>query len=207
MRKTSLSWFLGAGIGIVTLGVFSGGASAQFAQGEKPHVAPSLWHPDSNRQSPSDIGVRAHTNVVKVVLPEANAKPSKASAASGVGPDTVPASGYYFETPSSLACIYGFVTVVTGCNPNTLTQVVTGGSGLAIAIVDAYDNPDAASDLVRQPVWLARASQRASSCLRLGLTTGVEYRVGAGVVVGHRVGSRDVSFIQALSGRGGVQLL
>ena len=50
-------------------------------------------------------------------------------------------------SPSSLACIYGFVTVVTGCNPNTLTQVVTGGSGLAIAIVDAYDNPDAASDL------------------------------------------------------------
>src|SRR6476646_5802273 len=147
MRKTSLSWFLGAGIGIVALGAFSGGASAQFAQGEKPHVAPSLWHPDSNRQGPSDIGVRAHTNVVKVILPEVNAKPSKASAASGVGPDTVPASGYYFETPSSLACIYGFVTVVTGCNPNTLTQVVTGGSGLAIAIVDAYDNADAASDL------------------------------------------------------------
>ena len=147
MRKTSLSWFLGAGIGIVALGVLSGGASAEFAQGAKPHVAPSLWHPDSNRQSPSDIGVRAHTNVVRVILPEANAKPSKASPASGVGPDTVPASGYYFETPSSLACIYGFVTVVTGCNPNTLTDVVTGGAGLAIAIVDAYDNPDAASDL------------------------------------------------------------
>src|SRR6516165_10779013 len=95
----------------------------------------------------SDIGVHAHTNVVRVILPEPNAKPSKASAASGVGTDTVPFSGYYFETPSSLACIYGFVTFVTGCNPNTLTSVVTGGAGLAIAIVDAYDNPDAASDL------------------------------------------------------------
>jgi hypothetical protein len=75
MRRTSLSWFLGAGIGIVALGVLSGSASTQFAQGAKPHAAPSLWHPDSNRQNPSDIGVRAHTNVVRAILPEANAKP------------------------------------------------------------------------------------------------------------------------------------
>ena len=202
MRKTSLSWFLGAGIGIVALGVLSGGASAQFAQGVKPHVAPSLWHPDSNRQSPSDIGVRAHTNVVRVVLPEANAKPSKASPASGVGPDTVPASGYYFETPSSLACIYGFVTVVTGCNPNTLTDVVTGGVRPRHRDRRRLRQPrrSVGSGDVRHPVWLAGASRRVASCLCLRLTTGGKHRVGARVVIGYRVGSRDVSCSQDLSG-------
>ena len=181
MRKTSLSWFLGAGIGIVALGVLSGGASAQFAQGAKPHVAPSLWHPNSNRQSPSDIGVRAHTNVVRVILPEANAKPSKASPASGVGPDTVPASGYYFETPSSLACIYGFVTVVTGCNPNTLTQSSRAAQASPSRSSTPTTTPTQLSDLddVRQPVRLAGPSRRVASCLRFRLTTGGRHRVGA----------------------------
>jgi subtilase family serine protease len=55
-------------------------------------------------------------------------------------------SGYYAETPASLACLYGLVTVTSGCNPVTLTTVATGGSK-AIAIVDAYDYPTALTDL------------------------------------------------------------
>jgi subtilase family serine protease len=50
------------------------------------------------------------------------------------------------ETPASLACVYGLTAQVAGCNPETLTTVATGGSR-TIAIVDAYDNPNAASDL------------------------------------------------------------
>jgi subtilase family serine protease len=59
-----------------------------------------------------------------------------------------PASGYAFATPASLACIYGLVSTVTGCNPNSLTSTSnpTGGSK-AIAIVDAYHYPYALSDL------------------------------------------------------------
>ena len=57
-----------------------------------------------------------------------------------------PISGYYAETPASLACLYELVTVTTGCNPGTLTKVATGGSK-AIAIVDAYDYPTALADL------------------------------------------------------------
>jgi subtilase family serine protease len=51
-----------------------------------------------------------------------------------------------FETPASLACVYGVTKHTAGCNPMTLTTVANGGGGM-IAIVDAYDNPNAASDL------------------------------------------------------------
>jgi kumamolisin len=57
-----------------------------------------------------------------------------------------PYSGYGYETPASLSCIYDLLTVVSGCNPNTVTTPPTGGSK-AIAVVDAYDNPFAGSDL------------------------------------------------------------
>jgi kumamolisin len=54
--------------------------------------------------------------------------------------------GGYFETPASLTCVYKQVKVVTGCSPAVVTAVSTHGSR-AIAIVDAYDDPNAASDL------------------------------------------------------------
>ncbi|HTX76397.1 MAG TPA: S53 family peptidase [Terracidiphilus sp.] len=57
-----------------------------------------------------------------------------------------PYTGYLFETPESIACVYGLVTAVAGCNPNTAVNVPAGGSK-TIAIVDAYDDPSAAGDL------------------------------------------------------------
>jgi len=60
-----------------------------------------------------------------------------------VGP---PFTGYLAETPASLGCVYNAVSVTAGCNPNTVTTNPSGGSR-AIAIVDAYDYPTAASDL------------------------------------------------------------
>jgi subtilase family serine protease len=61
-----------------------------------------------------------------------------------IGP---PHSGYLTETPASLACIYKQgVTPASGCNPNVVTTVPSGGAR-AIAIVDAYDYPTAAADL------------------------------------------------------------
>ena len=59
---------------------------------------------------------------------------------------TQPVSGYFAETPASLACLYGLVSATSGCNPETLTAVAAGGSK-AIAIVDAYDYPTALADL------------------------------------------------------------
>lgn len=65
----------------------------------------------------------------------------------GFTPDELPPfSGYAYETPASLACVYGLAPHTKGCNPNSTTQNSTGGSQ-TIAIVDAYDDPNAAADL------------------------------------------------------------
>lgn len=88
--------------------------------------------PDSSIVRPEDRGVRAHTNIHMFVP-------------AGRTPGSSQPYGSY-ETPASLACLYGVTTKVTGCNPQTLTKVATTGAR-AIAIVDAYDDPNAASDL------------------------------------------------------------
>ena len=50
------------------------------------------------------------------------------------------------ETPASLACVYKLVHQVSGCPISGTTQNPAGGSRV-VAIVDAYDNPDAEADL------------------------------------------------------------
>lgn len=58
-----------------------------------------------------------------------------------------PFTGFLFETPASLACVYRLVeTHDRGCNPNVTTANPTGGNH-AIALVDAFDDPTAVSDL------------------------------------------------------------
>lgn len=100
-------------------------------------VGGKVFTPDSSIERPSDFGKRAHTNI-HVFLPT---KPMRN--AQPLGP---PFSGFAFETPASLACVYHLATVVAGCNPNTVTKNPTGGAKM-IAIVDAFDAPNAASDL------------------------------------------------------------
>jgi kumamolisin len=90
--------------------------------------------PASSQSKASDAGVRAHTDF-EVFVPD-TLQPDEAP----------PLSGYAYETPASLACVYRLVPVTFGCNPNTVTANPTGGSK-RIAIVDAYDDPEAASDL------------------------------------------------------------
>jgi kumamolisin len=100
-------------------------------------ISGKVFTPDSSIEKPGDLGKRAHTTI-RVFLPTQplqNAQP--------FGP---PFSGYAYETPASLACVYHLAAVVAGCNPNTATKNPTGGSKM-IAIVDAYDAPFAASDL------------------------------------------------------------
>ena len=93
--------------------------------------------PQSNHHTPSDAGVRAHTNL-RVLVPDSGR----------LSPDELPpASGYGFETPASLACIYGLVSPWTGCNPNDPTATDASGGSNSIAIVVAYDDPTAADDL------------------------------------------------------------
>jgi subtilase family serine protease len=96
-------------------------------------VPGTLVIPASSRTNAADKGKRAHTNF-RYIVPV------------GSSPADIPAYGYGYETPASLACIYQLVTPVAGCNPNAVTAVPNGGGG-TIAIVDAYHDPAAYGDL------------------------------------------------------------
>ena len=94
--------------------------------------------PNSSIEKPTDLGRFAHTNI-QVFLPKELSREQTS------GP---PYAGYAYETPASLACVYGLVTAVAGCNPNQAIRLPAGGSRM-IALVDAYDAPNAASDLAK----------------------------------------------------------
>jgi hypothetical protein len=91
--------------------------------------------PQSSIERPEDAGFRMHTNT-KVFVPAGRE-------VSSIAPDDT-----FSETPASLAGVYGVGKAYTGCSPATGTtaNLASGGWG-AIALVDAYDDPKAASDL------------------------------------------------------------
>ena len=96
----------------------------------------SVVIPASSVLNPADLGVRAHSNVRYMTFGKATVSANSLA----------PYGGYFFETPQSLACIYHVVTPISNCNPNNTTNTPSGGSN-AIAVVDAYDDPTAVSDL------------------------------------------------------------
>lgn len=121
-------------------GEVQAGVVAGRAFGSVPATAPSVLRgrvfvPQSSMVAAEDKGKRAHTNV-RLMIPVDDANPF----------ETPPYSGYLYETPASLACIYGLVTQISGCDPNLTVNQPTGGSQ-TIAVVDAYDNPTVAGDL------------------------------------------------------------
>jgi len=105
--------------------VFASATPAAFAQSGDRYFVPA-----SGIERPEDIGVRAHTNII-FVLPEKIE----------IGENGAPIA----ENPLSLACIYHLVAATKGC-PKT-SKIVPNGGTKAIALIDAYDNPDAATDL------------------------------------------------------------
>jgi subtilase family serine protease len=108
------------------------------AQVVPAHKKGSVVIPTSSLTQPGDEGLRAHTNARFFV--SASASNSRVEIS---GP---PEQGLNFETPASLACIYGLVAASQGCNPNVVKVVASGGSR-AIALVDAYNYPNALADL------------------------------------------------------------
>src|SRR2546421_5011939 len=111
--------------------------SAAQNQSRKGHVV----IPESSVEPPGDIGVKAHTHL-RIMMPEGGLFTGTPQ------PNELPPfPGYFFETPASIACIYRLVPHSRpGCDPNETTQNPTGGSG-AIAVVGAFDTPNAALDL------------------------------------------------------------
>jgi subtilase family serine protease len=117
------------------------GTQAEQTSPAQPEFQPLIFRPEgeviipeSSVVHPEDAGIRMHTNhliFVPAGRPLASAKPDFTFA----------------ETPASMGCVYGVGPIYAGCNPATGgTNHPSGGWG-AIAIVDAYDNPNAASDL------------------------------------------------------------
>lgn len=100
--------------------------------------------PASSIAKPGDAGKRAHTNI-RYFVPEGGFKTPQPQA---IG--APPYSGYFYETPASLGCIYHLTTAKVsqqGCDPNVVTGANPTGGSNAIAIVDAFDDPTAVSDL------------------------------------------------------------
>jgi kumamolisin len=89
--------------------------------------------PASSVQRPEDAGRFAHTNY-KIFQPAGRNL-------ADVNPDNT-----FAEYPASLACVYKVGPNYAGCKPANNGKVATGGWG-AIALVDAYDDPNAAADL------------------------------------------------------------
>ncbi len=116
----------------IAVALLAGCASMAWAQ-----TAGGIVIPSSSIPSPNG----AHTNIEIMVDPTlATATPQ----IPGVpGP---PLTGYGYNTPASLGCVYSLVLPqVPGCNPNLAYMNPSGGSH-AIAVVDAYDDPDAPGD-------------------------------------------------------------
>jgi kumamolisin len=128
---------------ILSLGVLSFLGLTQSGAAQAPRMKMHVVVPQSSVAHPGDAGVIAHTNL-RLTMPEGgpiaidpNAQPN----------ELPPLPGVFFETPASLACVYRLVKhPLPGCNPDQTTQTATGGSR-AIAIVDAFDDPNAAGDL------------------------------------------------------------
>jgi kumamolisin len=113
--------------------------AAGWASGAPGQISVTI--PPSSTSKPSDAGVVSHTNIQITAPPAFFTAPR----APNGGP---PFAGYFYEDPASLACIYNLIpTFDNTCNPNnTRLSNPTGGSR-AIAVVDAYDDPNAESDL------------------------------------------------------------
>ncbi len=113
--------------------------------GQRP--TPNWGIPESSVHRPEDDGLRAHTTIVFRSL-DGTDKPTRLSSPADTLRFGPMATDQVEETPQSLGCIYLSSPKSTGCVPNYGKShgPSAGGSG-AIALVDAYDDPTAASDL------------------------------------------------------------
>ena len=107
-----------------------------------PVSSTSMFVPESSVVRSEDAGRRAHTNYV---LRTINGSKPQPMARPGIGPLT---NGTFPEIPASLACVYKVGPTYTGCSPASPyhTTFPNGGSNV-IVLVDAFDNPNATSDM------------------------------------------------------------
>jgi subtilase family serine protease len=123
---------------VIAATLFAGFASTALAQSATPGGGKSVTIPISSTANALDAGERAHTNIQILASPgDFSGSPQF------YGP---PFAGLFYEDPASIACIYNLQPQVPGCNPNGVFLNPNGGRK-ALAIVDAYDDPNAYADL------------------------------------------------------------
>jgi subtilase family serine protease len=144
-------------LGLVTVILFAMAAIAQVGSTgrvsqeqlvSRTPQAGNVFVPDSSKAAPAGF---AHTNYV--LASEDGKKPAPMSAPTprsivspSVGNDALVLEQLY-ETPNSMGCLYAKNPVSAGCIPFSVAGGPSAAGYGAIAIVDAYDNPDAASDV------------------------------------------------------------
>jgi kumamolisin len=120
--------------------MLAGCATTALAQAPSPARGGSVVRlPSSSIPNAGDPGHRVHTNLQIL----ASSDELSGETPQFFGP---PFSGLLYQTPASIGCIYRLQPVVPGCDPNVVSLNPVGG-GRAIAIVDAYDDPNAYADL------------------------------------------------------------
>jgi len=124
-------------------------AEPQAAAGQIVRTPGRIVVPTSSVVRAQDAGLFAHTNHL-VFVPQGMqltdsaklASPQDVRSAAGAAP------AYTFsENPGSLGCVYQVGPVYSGCTYSGGFYLHPSGGSGAIAIVDAYHNPDAATDL------------------------------------------------------------
>lgn len=125
-------------------GATKGAMPGSISKSEATPQAGYVFVPESSKEQPAG---RVHTTYV-LRSTDGN-KPAGLSAPMSLSTMAPAGTTEEAETPQSLGCLYVSSPNSAGCVPNE-----NGGSGGpspagygAIALVDAYDNPDAASDL------------------------------------------------------------
>jgi subtilase family serine protease len=139
--------------------------------------------PSSSIARPEDVGTRARTTIKLFIPADGLASIVPPSPLSAATPEDLPPFPglYAWNTPASLACVYRLVPVQDeGCNPYVVTRNPSGGSR-SIAIVDAFDAPNATSDLAAfstqfglPPADLHKIYASAGSCSSGGTQPGYD---------------------------------
>lgn len=119
--------------------------------------------PNSSIVRAADAGRVVHTNT-RLLLPAAGTGVRPLVTKAGLPPY----AGYAYETPATLACIYGLTTVTAGCRPDAVSTNTTGGAKV-IAIVDAYHYPNALADLTAYSAQFGLPAPTANSFTQVNL--------------------------------------
>ena len=135
---------------VIAAMLFACCTSTLLAQSASRSGGTSITIPSSSIAKAGDAGKRAHTNI----RIKATSKDFKGATPQAYGP---PFAGYFYEDPSSIACIYKLQRAIPGCNPN-VTSANPSGGGNVLAIVDAFDDPNATSDLTNFSIQFGLAA-------------------------------------------------